>query len=889
MRIRCLLFLMLLSAVAFGQSDTSFTHTVTKTKGGPPPTSNEFWFAMPQNYESQGGKYIMLYVTSNKTTTVNVAITGGTTYRFPIKAYEVAAFNTPLGWEVTTSGIIEDKGIRVWSNDADLSVFVLSRNPATSDGTNILPVTAWGTEYVVGAYHSLYGGIGSTFDYPSEFMVFAAYDSTVITITPSADIRKNNAGLVTLHLKDVPFTIVLDKGQCIQYMATLAENATAYDMTGTIVTSTKPVGVIGAAQCANIPVDYAYCDFICEMIPPVTSWGKQYHSLPFANRKGGDSFLILSSKEGQGIYRNNALTMTSSKKYEKFFRSDITDASTWTSDAPFMLAQYINSTTFTDDQGNDNAGIGDPAMMMHLPTTKYSDSVLFQTPSIPSGMGGFSNYANVIVHDSAIAGTTFDGQPIALYKATTPFKIPFSKYTGFRVRSLTQGTHVVASDSGVNVNVYGYGSYDSYAWSGPTFVQSINDKDTTAPTATIHEDKCDCATVTVIDTGKGSSKLADVVLDSILNMSFLLDPNYVAGGGQDSTFYEFCVIDKSKDSYIEVSIYDLAGNKTTVTSQKIGRPIPTASPTTIRIPYPGADIANFAEYTVTNTTPATLVVSGANGLRLSKGNVGFSLVTPDLTDLAPAASRVFLVKYQSSSPTASRDTLLLGNECDLIVTPITSFDPNFETATAYGMELPCVDFGGQIVDSAAYVVNDYLFNLTIDSITIDDSEHFTLLSPALPATLDLSDTLYAVVRYDASVGTGTDTSLVHFYTKEAGELTAVVSACVIFVGSVDDNPSNYNELTKLLQQGKKFSWLAPVPNPSVPTHPVSFTFGLSHSADVTLELFDISGKRAALIMSERFEPGIHERYLETKSIARGAYIYRYTIEGKSYTGKLVVE
>ncbi len=71
--------------------------------------------------------------------------------------------------------------------------------------------------------------------------------------------------------------------------------------------------------------------------------------------------------------------------------------------------------------------------------------------------------------------------------------------------------------------------------------------------------------------------------------------------------------------------------------------------------------------------------------------------------------------------------------------------------------------------------------------------------------------------------------------------------------------------------------------------PVLLSFALSHSVDVALELFDISGKRAALIASERFAPGIHERYLETKAIARGAYIYRYTIEGKSYTGKLVVE
>ena len=888
MRILGLFVLLLLSAAAFAAGDTSFTHTVTKTKSGPPPTSNEFWLAVPQNYESQSGKYVQLYATANKATTIYVSIIGGTTYRFPVSAYGTASLSIPLGWEVTTSGIIEDKGIRVWSNDADLTAYMLCRNPASTDGTNILPVTALGTEYVVGAYGSLYQGFGNTFDYPSEFVVFAAYDSSVITITPSADIRVENKPDSALHKKGVPFTVTLNKGQCIQYQATLAENATDYDMTGTVITSTKPVGVIGASQCPNIPVDYAYCDFICEMIPPVSSWGKEYNSLPFTNRKGGDTFLIISSKDDQTIYRNNAVYCILSKKYDKNWRHEISDPSSFSSDAPFMLAQYINSTTWVDDQGNDNAGIGDPAMMMLLPTTKYSDSVVFQTPIIYTG-GGFTNYANVIVHDSAIAKTTFDGQPIAQYKVTNRMKIPYTEYTGFRVRSLGQGTHIVASDSGVGVSVYGYGSYDSYAWSGPTHVDAIPSSDTISPLVAA-TGNCNCATITINDSLAGGSGISAILSDSLVNMSFTDDPSFINGSGKKTTFYTLCAIDQTKDAYAKISIVDMAGNRTTVVSTTVGRVSPTVYPLSVRIAYLGADIANYAEYTMTNSTSSPLVLTGASGLRLSKGNVGFSLVSPDLSDLAPSASRVFLVKYIFGNSFPQRDTLLIGNECNLIVTPVSSFNPTAPTASAYGMELPCVDFGAQIEDSAAYVVNDYLFALTIDSITIDDSEHFTLLSPTLPTTLDLSDTLYAVVRYDASVGIGNDTSLVHFYTKEAGELTAVVTACVYFVGSVrDGNASNYNELTEMLKKGLKFSWLSPVPNPSVPTHPVSFAFGLSHSADVALELFDISGKRAALITSERFAPGIHERYLETKAIARGAYVYRYTIEGKSYTGKLVVE
>lgn len=888
MRILGLFFLLLLSAAAFAAGDTSFTHTVTTTKGGPPPTSNEFWFAVPQNYETQAGKYVQLYVTSDKATTVNVAITGGTTYKFPIAAYQTASFFIPLGWEVTTSGIIENKGIRVWSNDANLSASVLSRNPATSDGTNILPIQAWGTEYVVGAYGSLYEGFGpTTYDYPSEFVVFAAYDSSVITITPSADIRVENKPDSVLHKKGVPFTVTLDKGECIQYQATLAQNLDDYDMTGTVITSTKPVGVIGASQCPNIPGDFTYCDFICEMIPPVSSWGKAYHSLPFANRRGGDSFLVIGSKEGQNIYRNNSIFCTL-QKYKPFFRPDISEASSWTSDAPFMLAQYINSTTWRDDQGIDNNGIGDPAMMMHLPTTKYSDTVVFQTPTISTGTG-FSNYVHVIMHDSSVAHTTLDGGPISMVPNFKKTKIPNSNYTGCSLRLIGNGTHTVESDSTVGVNVYGYGSYDSYAWSGPTKVDAIPSTDTIAPLVAT-TGNCNCATISINDSLAGGSGISAIFSDSLLNMSFTKDPNLITGSGKKTTFYTLCQTNKNKDAYAQISVVDMAGNRTTVVSRAKYRVSVTALPTTLQIPYPGANIANYAEYKVINTTPAPLTLSGVDGLRLSRGNVGFSLVSPDLSDLAPSMTRVFLVKYMFGNSFPQQDTLLLGNECDLITRPITSFNPSSELASAYGMELPCIDFGAQIEDSAAYVVNDFLFNLTIDSITIDDKEHFTLTAPLLPASLALGDTLYAVTRYDASVGIGTDTSLVHFYTKEAGELTAVVSACVIFVGSVrDENASNYDELSRSLQQGKKFGWLAPIPNPSVPTHPVSFTFGLSHSADVTLELFDISGKRAALIASERFPPGIHERYLETKAIARGAYIYRYTIDGKSYAGKLAVE
>src|SRR5688572_24867447 len=292
--IRRSIFALVLIAFAlplFAQNPRIQHTVVQKAKDKTQSMGRDLWFTMIQNYENQGGKYYMLYVTSPNNTSVNVAITGGTTYRFPIKAYEVASFNIPLGWEVTTSGVIEDKAIRVWSNDADITAYLLSRNPATSDGMYIIPTIGWGTEYVVAAYNSLFEGFGTfTYDYPTEFSILANQDNTVCTIIPTCDIRVEGQPTTVLHPKGVPFTEVLNRGQVVQYQATLAEDADNFDFTGTYVTSSKPVGIVGGSQCPNIPPEYTYCDHVCDMIPPIRTWAQTYATVPFANRKGGDSF-----------------------------------------------------------------------------------------------------------------------------------------------------------------------------------------------------------------------------------------------------------------------------------------------------------------------------------------------------------------------------------------------------------------------------------------------------------------------------------------------------------------------------------------------------------------------------------------------------------------------
>lgn len=870
---------LLLASAVFAQSAPEFSHTFVSTQSASLP-ARDFWFTMPKNYEAQGGKYYQLYVTSRQATTVNIQVQGGTPTKKAIGPQEVFAFMIPLGWEVTTSGIVEDLGIHVWSDDADLTVHLLSRNPATSGGMNIIPVSAWGVEYVVAAYHSIIEG----FDYPTEFAIVAADDSTHVTIIPTADIRKTGLKNEVLHKANDTFSVVLNRGEVVQYMATEAQNADDYDFTGTIVTSTKPIGVFGASQCANIPPEYPYCDYVGEMLLPVESWGKTYHSIPFYNRKGGDSFCMIASTDNQTIYFNG-VPVSSLNRFEPLFRPDIAEPGTWTSDAPFLLTQYINSTEWPDPvTGQTNNGVGDPAMVVLNPAELYTKELLFQTPIITSGTG-FTHYANILVHKDAVTSTTINGIPIASYPSISQLPIPFSQYIMYRARSLKSGSHLVKSDSGVSVYVYGYGSYEAYAWNG-----SLGQKrlpivlDTLAPTISSTTGDCFCARIAFSDIHPHKTGIASFVVDSITNIQFTQDPQF--SFASDTSFYDICVKEPSKSGYIRVSIYDNAGNRTTVESRINARIAPKVAPVSLALPYAGAGIPTTETFTLQNTTGAPLAIAGPSGLRLVGTGTGFAIELPDPSDIPTDGSREFTVTFAAPDSLVRRDTIVIGNECGTISLPLASYYPGPPAPLANLYNFGCILFG-TTKDSMIGIMNPVV-DLTIDTMWIDDPTYFKISPLQFPFTLEKGTWFYIHVTYYADK-LDTARSTLRVVTIEQGESHTTLQGCAVTAGTVRTEIS-YSEadLRSSLERGNTFAWLAPSPNPAERLSSISFTFGLSERQSVGLELFDLLGKQVAAIPQQQFEGGVHELSLQTNSLVSGAYIYRYLVNGIPYSGMMTI-
>jgi len=196
------------------------------------------------------------------------ATTGDVTFNGVATPFSVAAGGETVvtldpAVVLTANETVEAKGIHVTAQ-SPVSVHVVSENATSADGYLALPTPGLGRKYYVMSYASTrYSG--------SEFAVVATQNTTTVTITPTAAGKTKAAGTA--------FTVLLNIGETYQ----LANPANA-DMTGTLVTSDKPVAVFSGHRCADVPSNVGYCDYLVEQLTDVSLWGKTFHTSPFSGR-----------------------------------------------------------------------------------------------------------------------------------------------------------------------------------------------------------------------------------------------------------------------------------------------------------------------------------------------------------------------------------------------------------------------------------------------------------------------------------------------------------------------------------------------------------------------------------------------------------------------------
>ncbi|MEM6791561.1 MAG: IgGFc-binding protein [Myxococcota bacterium] len=360
---------------------------------------------------------------------------------------------------------------------SDVPVVAYQINPfgggsaAVTGASLLLPTSVWDGNYIgVNAY-------GPDLGNPSMNIV-AAEDDTTVTILPVGPVA-GGAGVPTCAA-NTPCNVTLNAGQNLQ----LSE---ATELTGSVVSSDKPVGLMAGHPCMRTPIGVAFCDHGEQMIPPVPALGTEYVGVMYRPRRGEPAiWRVIGAVDGTELtYSNDVGGPATLQQGEiaEFITGDPFVVTAQDDDHPFLLLTYMSGSTW--NQLNGGSGYGDVDFVISVPPDQYLNRYVFFTdPTYPEtnlvvvrSRDDDGNFRDVSLD---CAGVLTGWQPIGDYEWTR-VDLVTGDFQG--VNGCNTGRREIESDGRFGLWVWGWGTPEtstftsnvSYGYPGGMNVQPIND------------------------------------------------------------------------------------------------------------------------------------------------------------------------------------------------------------------------------------------------------------------------------------------------------------------------------------------------------------------------------------------------------------------------------
>jgi len=499
----------------------------------------DYWAVdLDNHYDAQDGPFAVIVSNlSDKSATVTITSkTSGTQTQatqvankeVPAGGLEIFSFTqqqepngTNIGWNAyriqSTSPIIAYQfnpleNVDVFSNDASLLLpsntygmeyIVISRSELIGGGPDVDPLFGNCQQVCAPLEGGYCDGNGNCLvPYRGTLTVMASTPDTAVVVRPTTR---------TLGGPGIP---VMNPGQ--EYSFTLQPYQTLNiktdqdggDLTGTIVTSDKPIAVFGGHEAA-VTSDRCCADHLEQQMFPVQTWGKLYVAGKSMTRGiENDYWRIVASEDSTTVTFSPAVHGPAMLGRGQWLEITTTQDFVITADKPISVAQYLASSqeiveipfgaicntsadcapgyqcelydVFTGlylcfpptcVQEGSPAGcpaghtcacfdfscgcqpIGDPALILSAPVEQYRDAYVFLSPT---------NYAEDYINIVAPTGTTVlvDGTALSggLFSP-----VAGSIYSVARL-SVSDGVHRIEASEPVGVSVYGYDDDVSYGY-----------------------------------------------------------------------------------------------------------------------------------------------------------------------------------------------------------------------------------------------------------------------------------------------------------------------------------------------------------------------------------------------------------------------------------------
>lgn len=823
------------------------------------------------------------------------------------------------GWEVRNAEVVENMGLHITSVKP-VTVSVLNSKLTTSDGYTAIPTVSWDKEYIAASYYDF----KEYSPWAGGFLIIAKDDGTNVTITlrgVGADKARTSGGRA---INNTPYTITMNAGDTYMVRGD-ATTQGQFDITGSHIVSTRPIGLIGFHERTTIPnsvtsvdgVQYSGRNHLVEMLPPVSSWGT-IHVTTGTTRSGsndigqGDFYRVVAAEANtqvtcryydpvtKALSGSTTSTIANAGGFidvEQAIRPKVLPHGqvVWTSTKPVLVMLYACSYPW------DGFTLLDPFSVTIIPPTRHAQLAMFQTPATTSF---FDHYLNIVVGPFGTESVTTDdlksitlnGNPLyqhpgIILPGLLDGKVPGTPYHTARIK-LTQepSSYRLAGNGRVTLGgyVYGHGNADAYGWPIGGRPYSLIGIDTMPP---VLVRKPGCASwdfkateLRDIPTPRSNQpKETDQVESGISSIIWdgrdatnlvLLD----VGSGQfplDSALKERIftvrVADPTQAAMGILVVRDFAGNEVRDTLVWEGLPL-TERVTPFGITRPGT----------VSTSTVTLRNGGAQPLALTSASFRngspFALQAPVLpVTLPPNDSIMCTITFapkEQDGPGVSIDTMIVTAGCyraHYILTatagrPEIKVDDVRLVRTATVANEVCVKDGGRIVNTGT----DTLIVHSIDGISGGFSykagRQFSLPVRILPgADVFIGDICYQGTDFDIhSIDVTIRSNAV------LGDSQAVWSVVGDTALSVHDAAGSASRLA-----------LHPTPS----TGRVSVTIPAAFPMTEPIEIIDGKGMRAGTFT---LPAGTMTIELDLSAFASGSYTVHVGRTSTVYSGRLVI-
>ncbi len=378
-------------------------------------SANILYFQMNPNNNGSGQRQAFIFGAAN--TTGSVLGSSGFNQAFDLGSQGFAVVTLPNASELS-AGSVESKGFQITAN-SNVSGYFLSRQPATTDMTYLIDGDRLGTDYVVAGYQNIR---------PDQMSVQATADNTRVTFTPKGA---------------AAFDVTLNAGQTYMYQAST-------NLTGSRITSDKPIAVFSGNNCTNIPTGVSACDHIVEQMPSTDLLSSSY-LVAQTPRTGtqGNVVRIVATADDTEVRVNGAVVATLAAG--AFYEGRVVGGNQIDASKKVLVAQYLI--------GQGQAGVDtDPAMTIVPGADQWLKSYVFATPS---GTADFAtDFVSIIINTNSLGSLVVNGA-----FANASLFNPIGS-TGFSFGDInvsdTTGPFSIFADTPFQLLLSGFQSFDSY-------------------------------------------------------------------------------------------------------------------------------------------------------------------------------------------------------------------------------------------------------------------------------------------------------------------------------------------------------------------------------------------------------------------------------------------